>query len=247
MRKTIIAGNWKMNKVRSEAKKYLEELNSLVKNPKASVIIAMPYTLLETAVSNKGIVNISAQNMNENNSGAFTGEISADMLLDLNVKYTLIGHSERRTYYNETDETVNLKTKKALEKGIVPIVCIGETLQERESNKTKEVLHTQITKGLKDLNSSDVKKVIIAYEPVWAIGTGKTASNEMAEEAHAYVRDVLNQIFGDVSNEISILYGGSMNEKNAQGLLSQPNIDGGLIGGASLDASSFANIINFVK
>lgn len=247
MRKTIIAGNWKMNKTRTEAITFFEELNSLVENPKAEVIIAAPYTLLETADKYKGFVKISAENMNEHDKGAYTGEISADMLKDLNIYHTLIGHSERRTYYNETDETVNLKTLQALKNNITPIVCIGETLEERESGKTNEVLYTQLTKGLKDVSLEDSTKLVIAYEPVWAIGTGKTASDEMAQDAHSYVRKVLKELFGDKAEKISILYGGSMNDKNAEGLLAQKDIDGGLIGGASLTASTFATIIKFVK
>lgn len=249
MRKTIIAGNWKMNKTRKEAREFFGELKNLVENNNAEVIIAAPYTLLETSLdaTKDGFCKISAENMNENDKGAYTGEISADMLLDLGVKYTLLGHSERRTYYNETDEKINLKTLKSIEKGITPIICVGETLEERESNKTLEVLTTQIKTAYKGVTKEEASKTVIAYEPVWAIGTGKTASPEMAQETHAEIRKLLVELFGDVASEIRILYGGSMNDKNAKDLLAKEDIDGGLIGGASLDPKSFATIINFVK
>lgn len=249
MRKTIIAGNWKMNKTKKETREFFESLIKLIPGTKAEVVIATPYTLLDEAVkvTKNDLVKISAENMNENDKGAFTGEISADMLLDIDVRYTLLGHSERRSYYNETDEMINLKTKKALEKGITPIICIGETLEERESNRTEEVLTTQIKKAYKDLDEEAFRKTVIAYEPVWAIGTGKTASPEMAEETHAFIRGLLFEMYGKTSEEVRILYGGSMNEKNANELLAQKNIDGGLIGGASLQADTFSTIVNLVK
>lgn len=249
MRKIIIAGNWKMNKTRKEAKEFFSNLKNEIKSTKADVIISAPYTLLETSVyETKGsVIKISAQNMNENDKGAYTGEISADMLNDLGVEYTLLGHSERRTYYNETDEKINLKAKKAIEKGIVPIICIGETLEERENNKTEEVLTNQIKIAYKNISNDEFLKTIIAYEPVWAIGTGKTASPEMAQETHSFIRNLLVELYGEDANKVSILYGGSMNEKNANDLLAQEDIDGGLIGGASLDYSTFSTIINLVK
>lgn len=249
MRKTIIAGNWKMNKTRKEAREFFSNLKGLITSTNAEVIISAPYTLLETSIDEtKGsVIKISAQNMNENDKGAYTGEISADMLNDLGVGYTLLGHSERRTYYNETDEKINLKAKKAIEKGIVPIICIGETLEEREGNKTEEILTRQIKIAYENISNDEFLKTVIAYEPVWAIGTGKTASPEMAQETHAFIRNLLVELYGEDANKVSILYGGSMNEKNANDLLAQEDIDGGLIGGASLDHSTFSTIINLVK
>lgn len=246
MRKTIIAGNWKMNKTYSETKQFFEELLSLVKDIKANVVVAVPFTSLQlaTELTKGSIIKIAAQNLNENKSGAYTGEISAEMLKDINVEYVLIGHSERREYYKETDNTVNLKIKTALKNGLKPIVCIGEKLEERESGSTFDIIKTQINGALKDITKDEILNLVIAYEPVWAIGTGKTATPEMAQEVHKYIRNLLKELYSEeISNEITIQYGGSMKPDNVVELLKQEDIDGGLIGGASLEVNSFLSLI----
>ncbi len=248
MRKPIIAGNWKMNLTPSEGVKLVEELKPLVKDATCDVVVCVPAThlcMVSEAVKGSNI-RLGAQNVHFKDSGAYTGEISADMLLTLGVEYVIIGHSERRQYFNETDETVNLRTLQALKKGLTPIVCVGETLEERESGKTEEVLKTQIVNGLKDVE--DLTKLVIAYEPVWAIGTGKTATSEQANETIGYIRDVLKQTFCEkCANQVRIQYGGSMKPSNATELMSMSEIDGGLIGGASLKASDFSEIVNYNK
>ena len=248
MRKPIIAGNWKMNKTNMEAKEFIGKLKPLIKPHDCEVVICAPFTIcatLKKAVKGTGI-KIGAQNVHFAKNGAYTGEISVDMLKELNVEYVIIGHSERRQYFNETDETVNLRTKAALSGGLKVIVCIGETLSERESGKTSDVLLKQITGGLKDLTKDDFKKLVIAYEPVWAIGTGKTATAADADETIAYIRKVIGKQFSKpVANNLRIQYGGSMNVKNVKELMSMENIDGGLIGGASLVAEDFAKLIDY--
>ncbi|MBR5371608.1 MAG: triose-phosphate isomerase [Oscillospiraceae bacterium] len=247
-RKAIIAGNWKMNKTRPEAKALLEAIKPLVAdaNGKIEVIACVPFTNLETAVNVTAgsNVKVGAENVHFEKSGAFTGEISADMLTEIGVEYVVIGHSERRQYFGETDETVNKRTKAALAAGLKPIVCVGELLWERECNITEEVIARQIKLDLFDVTAEQVKNVVIAYEPVWAIGTGKVATDEQAQEVCAFIRAQLAKLYGqDIADAVTIQYGGSMNAKNCAGLLAQPDIDGGLIGGASLKAEDFSIIV----
>ncbi|MGL4999832.1 MAG: triose-phosphate isomerase [Cetobacterium sp.] len=247
MRKTIIAGNWKMNKTVAETKATLTELKELTKGIEGvEVVIGAPFTALESAVKavEGSIVEIAAQNMHTNDSGAYTGEISPLMLKEIGVKYVILGHSERREYFNESNSFINAKVKVALAHNLIPILCIGEKLEERESGKTAEVNGKQIKEGMAGLTAEEAVKVVVAYEPVWAIGTGKTATPEMAEETHKEIRDVLVSMFGaEAAAEITIQYGGSMNAKNAAELLAMENIDGGLVGGASLDAPVFIEVI----
>ncbi len=247
IRKAVIAGNWKMNKTRPEAKALIEALVPLAKDAGCEVVVCVPFTNLETAVElTKGTnIKVGAQNCHFAKSGAYTGEISADMLTEVGVEYVVLGHSERRQYFAETDETVNKRTKAALEAGLKPIVCVGELLWERECNITEEVIARQIKLDFYDVSAEDLKKCIIAYEPVWAIGTGKTATADQAQEVCAFIRNTLAKLYGkDVADTITIQYGGSMNAGNAAELLSKPDVDGGLIGGASLKAPDFATIIN---
>lgn len=247
MRKKVIAGNWKMNKTNAEAVEMLTELKELVKGiDNVGIIIGAPFTALSDAVKAvKGSnIAIAAENVYPKDSGAYTGEVSPSMLKAIGVEYVILGHSERREYFKESDEFINEKVKAVLAAGMLPILCIGEKLEERESGKTGEVTEAQIRGGLKDLTAEEAKKVIVAYEPVWAIGTGKTATPEMAQETHRQVRDVLVSMFGnETAEEMIIQYGGSMKPDNAVELLAQKDIDGGLIGGASLKASSFAEIV----
>jgi triosephosphate isomerase len=247
-RKKIIAGNWKMNKTQAEARALVEDLlREMGKFDAAEIVVCPPFTALAAVsqllepVSN---IRLGAQNMNEAPSGAFTGEISAGMLRDLYVRYVIIGHSERRQLFGEDNATVNRKTKAALAAELRPIVCIGETLPEREANKWKKVLETQIKEGLDGFTDKDLADIILAYEPVWAIGTGKTASAAQAEEAHQHIRRVLGNHFSPQAAErMRIQYGGSVKPENARELLSKPDIDGALVGGASLDVRGFAAII----
>ena len=248
LRKAVIAGNWKMNKTRPEAKELLEAIKPLVANAegKVEVIACVPYTNLETAVAATAgsNVKVGAENVHFEKSGAFTGEISADMLVEVGVEYVVLGHSERRQYFGETDETVNKPTKAALAAGLKPIVCVGELLWEREANITEEVIARQIKLDLAGVSADDIKKTIIAYEPVWAIGTGKTATADQAQEVCAFIRATLAKLYGAaVADAVTIQYGGSMNAGNAAELLSKPDVDGGLIGGASLKANDFNTIV----
>ena len=248
VRKAIIAGNWKMNKTRPEAKELLEAIKPLVANAegKVEVIACVPFTNLETAINATAgsNVKIGAENVHFEKSGAFTGEISADMLVELGVEYVVIGHSERRQYFGETDETVNKRTKAALAAGLKPIVCVGELLWERECNITEEVIARQVKLDFFGVSAEDVKKSVIAYEPIWAIGTGKTATADQADEGNGYVRAAIAEAYGaDVAETVTIQYGGSMNAKNCAELLSKENVDGGLIGGASLKAADFNTIV----
>lgn len=246
LRKAVIAGNWKMNKTPSEAKVLLNEIAPLVKDADCEVIACVPYVDLCTAIeATKGTnIKIGAENCHWAESGAFTGEISTGMLKELGVEYVVLGHSERRQYFGETDETVNKRTKAALAAGLKPIVCVGELLWERECDITEEIIARQIKLDLFDVSAEDVKKTIIAYEPVWAIGTGKTATAEQAEEVCAFIRATLAKLYGqDVANTVTIQYGGSMNDGNCDELLSKENVDGGLIGGAALVAEKFAAIV----
>jgi triosephosphate isomerase len=248
VRKAVIAGNWKMNKTRPEAKELIDALKPAAeKAGNVDVVVCVPYTNLETAVTAaKGTnIKVGAQNVHYEKSGAFTGEISADMLKEIGAEYVVIGHSERRQYFGETDETVNKRTKAALSAGLIPIVCVGELLWERETDITEEVVSRQIKLDLYDISADDAEKIIIAYEPVWAIGTGKTATSEQAEEACKLIRDRLAKLYSPATAEkITIQYGGSMNAANAAELLAKVNVDGGLIGGASLKPADFSAIIS---
>lgn len=248
LRKAIIAGNWKMNKTRPEAKDLLEAIKPLVANAegKIEVIACVPFTNLETAINTTAgsNVKIGAENVHFEKSGAFTGEISADMLTELGVEYVVIGHSERRQYFGETDETVNKRTIAALEAGLKPIVCVGELKWERECNITEEVIARQIKLDLWSLTAEQVKNTVIAYEPVWAIGTGLTATPDQAEEVCAFIRATIAKLYDQATADaVTIQYGGSMNAKNCAELLAKPDIDGGLIGGASLKAADFNVIV----
>ena len=248
MRKPIIAGNWKMNKTPAEGALLVNELKPLVENADCDVVVCVPATdIYAVAEACKGSnVHLGAQNVHFAESGAYTGEISADMLLALGVEYVIIGHSERRQYFGETDETVNKRTLTALNKGLIPIVCVGETLEERETGKTEEVLHRQVVEGLKGVE--DLTKLVIAYEPVWAIGTGRTATSEQANETIGFIRGVVAETFcPKCAAAVRIQYGGSMKGSNAKELMAQPEIDGGLIGGASLKAADFAQVVNYNK
>ena len=247
IRRAIIAGNWKMNKTRPEAKELIEAMKPLVKDAGCEVVICVPYTNLETAVElTKGTnIKVGAENCHFAKFGAYTGEISADMLTEIGVEYVVLGHSERRQYFGETDETVNKRTKAALEAGLKPIVCVGELLWERECGITEEVIARQIKLDFFGVTADELKNCVIAYEPVWAIGTGKTATVDQAEEVCGFIRGVLSKLYGkDVADTITIQYGGSMNAGNASELLSKENVDGGLIGGASLKANDFAIIVD---
>ncbi len=246
LRQAVIAGNWKMNKTRPEAKALIEELKPVAEKAACGVVICVPFTNLETAVElTKGTnIKVGAENVHFEKSGAFTGEISADMLTEIGVEYVIIGHSERRQYFGETDETVNKRTKAALAAGLKPIVCVGELLCEREAGITEEVISRQIKLDFAGVSAEDIKKTIIAYEPVWAIGTGKTATAEQAEEVCAFIRGTLSKLYGQaVADTVTIQYGGSMNPKNAAELLAQSDVDGGLIGGASLKAADFGVLL----
>jgi triosephosphate isomerase (TIM) len=249
MRKKLIAGNWKMNKTVLTSRELLTGLSDGLPveiSEKVEVVLCPPFTSLALAgelLKGKKI-GIGAQNIHQKDEGAYTGEISAQMIKSLNCDYVILGHSERRQYFGETNHLINAKVKNALKNGLKPILCVGETLDERENDLHKKIVDEQVTLCLKELSSDDMKNVIIAYEPVWAIGTGKTATPEQANEMHVLIREALENIFGkEVSENTRILYGGSMNDKNAKELLSKPDIDGGLIGGASLKAESFIQII----
>ena len=248
MRKKVIAGNWKMNMLPNEAIDYINEFVPLVKDTKNEVILCVPYTdlfyvLLNTQDTN---IKVGAQNMHYEEKGAYTGEISPKMLKSIGVEYVIIGHSERRQYYNETDETVNKKIKAAFENGLKPIVCVGETLEQREEGKTKEVITTQTRLALDGLSEEQVSNVIIAYEPIWAIGTGKTATSEDANNSIKEIRGEIAQIYGkNISECVIIQYGGSVKSSNAKELFTTSDIDGGLVGGASLKPEEFAKIVNY--
>jgi len=247
MRKMIIAGNWKMNKTPKEAVELINELKPLVKNDEVEVVFCTPFVSLIPALEAAEGTNIGigAQNMYFEESGAYTGEIAPNMLTEIGVKYVIIGHSERREYFAETNETVNKKVLKAIEHNLVPIVCCGETLEQREQGITIDLIRMQIKIALKGVSKEDAKKVVIAYEPIWAIGTGKTATKEQAEEVCAAIRKVVEEIYDtEVADAVRIQYGGSVDAGNAAELFAMPNIDGGLVGGASLKAD-FGKVVNY--
>lgn len=248
MRKKVIAGNWKMNMLPNEAIDFINELEQKVKNSENEIVLCVPYTDIFYSVLNTQNTNIKigAQNMHWEENGAYTGEISAEMLKSINVDYVIIGHSERRQYFAETDETVNKKVKKALSVGLKPIVCVGETLQEREEGKTANIITTQTKLALEGLSPENVKNTIIAYEPIWAIGTGKTATSEDANNSIKEIREEICKIYGQMaSKRVIIQYGGSVKPSNAKELFSTSDIDGALVGGASLKPEDFAGIVNY--
>lgn len=248
MRKSIIAGNWKMNNTIDEGLKLVEELKGLVKDAKGDVVVCPSFVCLDAVLKAvKGSnIKVGAQNMHFEESGAFTGEVSPSMLEKMGVTYVIIGHSERRQYFNETDETVNKKAKKAFEHNLIPIVCCGETLEERETNITKEVLGRQIKLDLAGLTNAQVEKLVVAYEPIWAIGTGKTATDEQANETIAYIRSVIAEMYGkETAEKTRIQYGGSVKPATIKAQMAQSDIDGALVGGASLKAADFAAIVNY--
>ena len=248
MRQPIIAGNWKMNNTIAAAEKLIAELKPLVADAKAEVVICVPYTVIQKAAElTKGSnVKVGAENVAWADKGAFTGEVSAEMLKEVGAEYVIIGHSERRQMFGETDETVNKRTVQALKYGLKPIVCVGETLSEREGGETESVVKRQTLGAFKGITAEDMKNVVIAYEPVWAIGTGKTATSEQANETIKYIRSVVCEMFGKkTADELRIQYGGSMNPSNATALMAQPDIDGGLIGGASLKAEDFSKVVKY--
>ncbi len=245
-RNAVIAGNWKMNKTASEAKELIEGLLPLVKDAGCTVIIGVPFTDIHVAVDmTKGTnVHVAAQNCHFEASGAFTGEVSAPMLKEEGVEYVILGHSERRQYFAETDETVNKRAKAALANGLKTIICVGESLDQREAGVTKDFVCGQVKAALEEMTAEDLKNVIIAYEPIWAIGTGKTATKEQAAEVCGFIRETVAEKYGkDTADALTIQYGGSMNAKNCDELLSMEDIDGGLIGGASLKPADFAVIV----
>jgi triosephosphate isomerase (TIM) len=247
IRKKFIAGNWKMNKTSADAATLLQEIVAEVgKQADVDVVVCPPFTSLETAAKllDGSTVKLGAQNLHPEKSGAYTGEISAEMLRGLFVNYVIIGHSERRTYFGDTDAFVNQKVLASLKNQLKPILCVGETLSEREGGQTLKVVQTQLEAGLEGVSKELATSVVIAYEPVWAIGTGKVATTEQAQEVHAFIRSLLVKLFGEsVAQKVRILYGGSMKPSNAPELLAQKDIDGGLIGGASLESRSFAELV----
>ena len=250
MRRKVIAGNWKMNMLPNEAISFIEELTPLVKDTKNEVILCVPYTDLFYALLNVQGTNIKigAQNMHWEEKGAYTGEVSGQMLKSIGVEYVIIGHSERRQYFAETDETVNKKIKAALANGLKPIVCVGETLEQREAGKTAEIITKQTELALEGLSNEQVENTIIAYEPIWAIGTGKTATSEDANNSIKDIRKKIVEIYGqNVADRVIIQYGGSVKSKNAKELFTMSDIDGGLVGGASLEPEEFSKIVNFDK
>ena len=247
MRKPIIAGNWKMNKTPSEAVELINELKPLVADAQATVVVCPTFVCLPAAKAalEGSNIHLGAQTMHFEPKGAFTGEITAEMLKEVGVEYVIIGHSERRQYYAETDETVNKKVKAALAAGLIPIICVGEFLEQREDGVTAEVVSMQTKLALKDLTPDQVASLVIAYEPIWAIGTGKTATSQDANETIGVIRAAVREVFGSAADEVRIQYGGSMNPKNATELMAQPEIDGGLIGGASLKAEDFSQVVKY--
>ena len=250
MRRKVIAGNWKMNMLPGETIEFISELTTLVKDTKNEIILCVPYIDLFYALltAQETNIKIGAENMYFEEKGAFTGEISGEMLKAINVKYVIIGHSERRKYFNETDEIVNKKVKSAFKHGLKPIICVGETLEQKEQGIAEEVITLQTEKALDGLTAEQVKNAIIAYEPIWAIGTGKTATSEDANNSIKGIRNKIAQIYGnEVANEIIIQYGGSVKPENAKELFSMSDIDGALVGGASLKADEFSKIVNFDK
>ena len=246
-RRTVIAGNWKMNNTPSQALKLIEELKPLVKNADCDVVVCVPYVdlLVVIAACKDSNIKVGAENLHFEPKGAYTGEISADMLKEIGAQYVVIGHSERREYFGETDETVNKKVHAALNAGITPILCCGESLSQREDGVTGEWVRSQIKIALKGITAAQVQKIIIAYEPIWAIGTGKTATSDQADEVCGIIRQVIAELYdAETAEGVTIQYGGSMNAGNCAELLDKYHVDGGLIGGASLKAPDFSTIVS---
>ncbi|MEE9368960.1 MAG: triose-phosphate isomerase [Pontiella sp.] len=247
MRKKIIAGNWKMNKTVADAVELANAIKLELGDCKGvDVVLCPPFTALKSVcdIVSETHINMGSQNMSSEEDGAYTGEISHSMLKELYVRYVILGHSERRQYYKETNEWINKKVIKALEKNLRPILCVGEKLEDRESGNTEKVVEVQVREGLKNVAADAYTELVIAYEPVWAIGTGKVATSQQAQDVHAFIRGIVKDMVGaEAADAVRIQYGGSMKPGNAPELLSQPDIDGGLIGGAALDASSFAGIV----
>ena len=247
MRKPIIAGNWKMNKTPSEAKQLVQELVPLVADANCDVVVCTPavnFAAVYEVIKGTN-VKLGAENMHWKESGAYTGELSAAMLKESGCEYVIIGHSERRQYFGETDETVNLRTRAAVAAGLIPIVCVGEKKEQREAGYTDTLVTYQTLTALTGLTAAEVENVVIAYEPVWAIGTGLTATDEQANETIGVIRAAIRSVYGDAADKVRIQYGGSMNPQNAHGLMQKPEIDGGLIGGASLKAEDFSKVVHF--
>lgn len=248
MRRPIIAGNWKMNKTISEGVDFVKEIKHLGDNTDVEVVVCVPFVSLlsvkkELEASN---IKLGAQNIHFEENGAYTGEISPLMLKEIGVDYAIIGHSERREYFNETNDTVNKKVKSSLAHDIKPIVCVGETLEEREDDSAREKIKTQITKALEDISKDDMKKIVLAYEPIWAIGTGKTASSEDANEMISYIRNLIRDKYDEeISEEVRIQYGGSVKPNNVTEIMNEPDIDGALVGGASLKKDDFTELVRF--
>ena len=247
MRKPIIAGNWKMNKTIAETIEFINEIKDKLNDDKVEALICAPFTVLKDLKdATKGTnIKVGAQNMYYAENGAFTGEVSAPMLKELGMDYVIIGHSERRQYFNETNEACNKKVLKALEVGINPILCCGETLEQREANETKNICKVQVEEALKDVDVNDISKVVIAYEPIWAIGTGKTATSEDANDVISYIREVVAGLYKDKANEVRIQYGGSVKPQNVAEIMAQSDIDGALVGGASLAANDYIQLVNY--
>lgn len=248
MRTPVIAGNWKMYKTAGDSSAFVKEFLPLVAGVRGvEIVLSPPFPSLSVvaALTAGTNVGVASQNVHFAAEGAYTGEVSPGMVMDAGAKYAIVGHSERRQYFAETDESVNRKVKAALAAGLVPIMCLGETLAERESGKTFPVVERQLRAGLSEVAAAEAAKVIVAYEPVWAIGTGKTATKEQAQEVHVFLRGVFKDLFGDAASAVRILYGGSVKPENISELMAQPDIDGALVGGASLKANAFAGIVKF--
>jgi triosephosphate isomerase len=248
MRRSFIAGNWKMNKTIESGVQFINELKALVNDAEAEVAICAPATMLKDLkqAADGTNIKIGAQNMHYEDSGAFTGEISPAMLTELEMDYVVIGHSERRTYYNETDESVNKKILKAIEVGIDPIVCVGESLDLRKSGKMKDFVYDQVVKAFENVTEEDASKVVVAYEPLWAIGTGETATSEQANEMTKFIRNTIEGLYTKtVADNVRIQYGGSVKPHNVSEIMAEEHIDGALVGGASLEAESFAKVVKY--
>lgn len=251
MKNAVIVGNWKMHKTLQETESFIKELIPMISDEAAStIILCVPFTAIQTAAQTAvgTPIQIGAQNMNDVSEGAFTGEIAASMLIEAGARYVILGHSERRHIFDETNAFINRKVKRALSENLTPILCIGEKLHERDEGKMHEVLTTQLTEGLADISQQDAARLLIAYEPVWAINTGRTATPEQAQEAHAFCRKTLVSLWGEETVQaLPILYGGSVKPENAGLLMEQPDVNGLLVGGAALSVESFSRIINFQK
>ncbi|MBS4536614.1 triose-phosphate isomerase [Clostridium sp. D2Q-14] len=248
MRKPIIAGNWKMNKTISEGIDFVNKIKDLGDNTDVEVLVCVPFVALDSVKKELGISNIKlgSQNIHWEESGAYTGEISPLMLKEIGIDYAIIGHSERRQYFNETDETVNKRVKAALKYNIKPIICVGETLEEREENKAEEKVKTQVINSLEGINENEMKDIVFAYEPIWAIGTGRTASSEDANEMISFIRNIIEEKYNEkIAEGIRIQYGGSVKPGNVREIMNQPDIDGALVGGASLKKDDFTDIVRF--